>query len=107
VAGRPTAQAGALKMPVGQQTFADLGGAVSDLFAGIGASTAANLKAQGIDIEAQGTQISAQSLLLQSEGDIAEGTEYAVLHRRLRNRMQLTQQPLRRSRPHNRTAKPL
>jgi hypothetical protein len=65
-------------MPAGQQTFADLGGAVSDLFAGIGASTAANLKAQGIDIEAQGTQISAQAALLQSQGDIAEGTEYGL-----------------------------
>jgi hypothetical protein len=65
-------------MTVGQQTFADLGGAVSDLFAGIGASIAANLKAQGIDIEAQGTQISAQAALLQSQGDIAEGTEYGL-----------------------------
>jgi hypothetical protein len=60
----------------GPSTFSNLGGAVSDLFAGLGATTAANLKAQGLDIEAAGTRISAQSLLLQSQGDLAEASEY-------------------------------
>lgn len=63
-------------MTVGTDTFGNLGGAVQDLFAGLGATTAANLKAQGIDIEAAGTDISAQSLLLQSQGDLAEASEY-------------------------------
>src|SRR5271166_1253217 len=63
-------------MAVGASTFSDLGGAVSDLFAGFGATTAANLKAQGLNIEAAGTQLSAQALLLQSQGDIAEANEY-------------------------------
>ena len=55
-------------MAANSTTFTDLGGSVSDLFAGLGATTAANLKAQGLDIEAEGTRISAQSLLLQSPG---------------------------------------
>ena len=63
-------------MALGPATFTDLGGAVSDLFAGFGATTAANLKAQGLNIEAEGTNISAQSLLLQSQGDLAEASEY-------------------------------
>ena len=63
-------------MATGPDTFNNLGGAASDLFAGFGATTAANLKAQGLDIEAAGTDISAQSLLLQSQGDLAEASEY-------------------------------
>jgi|SRR5579863_143654 len=43
-------------------TFSNFGGAVSDLFAGFGASTNASLQAQGLRIKAQ--------------GDIAEGQEY-------------------------------
>ncbi len=34
------------------------------------------LKAKGLDIQAQGTRISAQSLLLKSEGDLAEASQY-------------------------------
>ncbi len=65
-------------MPIGADTFTNLGGAVTDLFAGLGAQTAANLKAQGIDIEALGTDISAESLRLKSAGDIAEATQYEL-----------------------------
>jgi len=65
-------------LSIGQATFSDLGGAVSDIFAGIGAETSATLKAQGLDIEAEGTDISAQALLLKAQGDIAEGREYTL-----------------------------
>src|ERR1700761_6992411 len=63
-------------MAVGAQTFNDLGGAVNDLFAGLAASTQANLKAQGLDIEAEGTNISAQAAQLKAQGDLSEATEY-------------------------------
>ncbi|MBR0936684.1 hypothetical protein [Bradyrhizobium jicamae] len=49
-------------MAIGASTFSDLGGAVSDLFAGFGASAQANLKAQ--------------SLQLQAQGDLAEASNY-------------------------------
>jgi hypothetical protein len=52
-------------------TFTNLGGAVSDLFAGFGAATQANLKAQGLNLNAQGLRLKAQ-------GDIAEGQEYGL-----------------------------
>ena len=84
-------------MALDQTTFSDLGGAVSDLFAGMGASDNANLKAQsdliqaegiqtsanGTRIQAQGTQIQSQGiaisadlLRLQAQGDLAEASEY-------------------------------
>jgi hypothetical protein len=50
-------------------TFSDIGGAVSDIFAGMAAVTQANLKAQGLNIQAEGTRI-------QAAGDIAESTNY-------------------------------
>jgi hypothetical protein len=50
-------------------TFTNLGGAVSDLFAGFAATTQANLKAQGLNLNAQGLRLKAQ-------GDLAEGQEY-------------------------------
>lgn len=49
-------------MAFGASTISDIGGAVSDIFAGFGASAQANLKAQGLDIQAQ--------------GDLAEGENY-------------------------------
>lgn len=63
-------------MAVGPQTFSDLGGAVSDIFAGFGAEEQAQLKAQGLNIEAQGETISSQATELQAQGDIAEATQY-------------------------------
>ena len=49
-------------MALSSTTFSDAGGAVSDLFAGMGATTQVGLKAQGLDIQA--------------EGDLAEGQNY-------------------------------
>lgn len=49
-------------MAISNSLFTDAAGSVSDLFAGIGASTQAGLKAQGLDIQAQ--------------GDLAEATNY-------------------------------
>lgn len=49
-------------MALSNSTFSNAGGAVSDLFAGFGATTNANLQAQGLRIKAQ--------------GDLAEGGEY-------------------------------
>jgi hypothetical protein len=64
-------------------TFNDLGGAASDLFAGLGAGAkgalqAAGLRltAQGTLISAQGTQISAESLRTKAQGDLAEASNY-------------------------------
>lgn len=63
-------------MAIGPSTFTSLSGAVSDLFAADAATTNADLKARGLQIEAEGTDISAQSLLLKSQGDLAEASEY-------------------------------
>lgn len=49
-------------MALSSSTFSNAGGAVSDLFAGFGATTNADLQAQGLRIKAQ--------------GDLAEGQEY-------------------------------
>jgi hypothetical protein len=65
-------------MAIGPTTFTDLGGAVSDLFAGLGASTQAQLQAQGLQIPAEGTTISSEAELLQAQGNIAEGQEYTL-----------------------------
>ena len=65
-------------MATGASTFTDVGGAVADLFAGLGAATSSQLKAQGLDIEAMGTDISAQSLQVKAAGDLAEAQEYGL-----------------------------
>jgi hypothetical protein len=56
-------------MALSQQTFGDIGGAVSDLFGGFGAEAQGDLKAKGLDIEAQGLRLKAQ-------GDLAEASNY-------------------------------
>jgi hypothetical protein len=56
-------------MSVSSATFSDIGGAVSDLFAGFSATTQAGLKAEGLNISAQGTRLKAQ-------GDLAQASEY-------------------------------
>ncbi len=81
---------------LGRQTaaFSDLGQAVSDIFSGYAAETAANLKAQGLsitafgeraqtdlqakglDISAAGIRTQAQGLRIKAAGDIAEGEQY-------------------------------
>lgn len=64
-------------------TFSNVGGAVSDLFAGFGAEERGDLQAKGLNITAAGTRISAQStrlsaqgLRIKAQGDIAEATNY-------------------------------
>lgn len=49
-------------MALSNATFGDIGGAASDIFAGFGAQTQANLKAKSLGIQAQ--------------GELAEGQEY-------------------------------
>jgi hypothetical protein len=56
-------------MATGSSTFSNAGGAASDLFAGFAATSSANLKAQGLNIDAEGNIIKAQ-------GDLAEGQNY-------------------------------
>jgi hypothetical protein len=70
-------------MALSSSTFSDLGGAVSDIFAGLGAKTKADLSAQGLQITAQGTLITAQGTRLNAEalrtkaaGDTAEASNY-------------------------------
>ncbi len=70
-------------MALSSSTFSDLGGAVSDLFAGFGAQDKGALQAQGMRITAQGTRITAQgtrisaeSLRTKAQGDLAEASNY-------------------------------
>lgn len=56
-------------MAFGVSTIADIGGAVSDLFAAQGVQTQANMKAQGLVLQEEGIQI-------QAAGDLAEATNY-------------------------------
>jgi hypothetical protein len=70
-------------MALGASTFSDLGGAVSDIFAGMGAQDKADLAAQGLEltaqgtlITAQGTQINAEALRTKAAGDTAESENY-------------------------------
>lgn len=72
-------------MALSNATFSDLGGSVSDLFAGFAASAKGSLQAQGLDITAEGTdisaessQISAESLRTKAAGDIAESNNYDI-----------------------------
>lgn len=71
-------------------TFSNFGGAVEELFAGLGAEKAADMKAQGLRINAQGqlitaqgtvisaesTNISATGLRIKAAGDLAEAAQY-------------------------------
>jgi len=70
-------------MKLSSSTFSSLGGAVSDIFAGMGAEAKAGLTAQGLRITAQGTLITAQGTRLNAEGlrtkaqgDLAEAENY-------------------------------
>lgn len=70
-------------MALSNTTFSNAGGAVSDLFAGFGAVTQANLKASGLNLQASGqritasgTRLNAEGLRIKASGDLAEGQEY-------------------------------
>jgi len=56
-------------MALSSSTFSSAGGAVSDLFGGIGDILQGNLKAKGLNIQAEG-------LRLKATGDLAEATNY-------------------------------
>jgi hypothetical protein len=66
-------------------TFNDLGGAASDLFAGLGANAKGALQAKGLQITAagtrigaQGTRLSAEGLRIKAQGDLAEAGNYDI-----------------------------
>ena len=70
-------------MALSSSTINDVGGAVSDIFAGLGAEDKGTLAQQGLDIQAEGTQIgaesteiTAESLRTKAQGDIAEAQNY-------------------------------
>jgi hypothetical protein len=70
-------------MAISSSTFRDLGGAASDLFAGLGASAKGKLQADALRLNAEGTRISASStritadsLRTKARGDIAEAENY-------------------------------
>lgn len=70
-------------MALSSSTVSDIGGAASDLFAGLGAQAKGALQAKGLQIQAAGTRISADStrltaegLRIKSAGDIAEADNY-------------------------------
>src|SRR5260370_6411442 len=83
-------------IPITERTISDLGQAVSDIFAGQAAETAANLKAQGLsitafgeraqtDLQAKGLDISAAGirtqaggLRIKAAGGIAGGQQYEL-----------------------------
>jgi hypothetical protein len=72
-------------MAFGSSTISDIGGAASDLFAGLGAEAQGALQAEGLQITAQGTRISAQStelgaegLRIKASGDLAEAGNYDI-----------------------------
>jgi hypothetical protein len=89
-------------MALGPNTFSDIGGAASDLFAGFGASAKGALQAQGLRITAQGTRISAagtrisaQSLRTKAQGDLAEASNYDLAGQLARQNEAYTEQSTR------------
>lgn len=99
-------------MALGASTFSAAGGAVGDLFAGLGALDQARLKAKGLGIQAsgvrltaegtrigaegtrigaQGTRLTAQGLRLKAEGDIAEADNYDLAASYARENERFTQ----------------
>jgi hypothetical protein len=86
----------------GASTFSNLGGAVTDLFAGIGAMQKGALQAQGLQITAQGTRISAastrlsaESLRTKAQGDLAEAGNYDLASELARENEAFTDQSTR------------
>lgn len=65
-------------MALSNATFSDIGGAASDLFAGVAATTQAGLKAQGLNLQADSTRLNAQGLRIKATGDLAEASNYDI-----------------------------
>lgn len=70
-------------MALSSSTISSLGGAASDLFAGLGASAKGKLQADGLRLTAEGTRIgadstrlNASSLRIKARGDLAEADNY-------------------------------
>lgn len=89
-------------MALSNQTFSDIGGAASDLFAGLGASAKGKLQADGLRLQASGTRISAQSTRLSAEGlrtkaqgDLAEAGNYDLAAALARDNEAYTEQSTR------------
>jgi len=89
-------------MALSSTTFSDIGGAVSDIFAGFGAQAQGALQRQGLDITAAGTdisaestQITAQSLRTKAQGDIAEAQNYDLAANLAKENSAYTQQSTR------------
>lgn|SRR5262245_34983212 len=79
-------------MAIGTATFSNLGGAVSDISAGLGAADQAKLKAHGTRIGAEGTRLSAEALRIKARGDIAEAESYDLAAELARKNKAFTQQ---------------
>lgn len=78
-------------MALGKGTFGDIGGAVSDVFSGIGIGQQGKLKAKGIGIQAAGTRLSAEGLRIKARGDIAEAESYDLASALARQNKQYTE----------------
>lgn len=70
-------------MALSSSTFSNLGGAVSDIFGGLGAKAKGEAAARGLEITAsgtrlgaQGTRLTAEGLRIKARGDIAEADNY-------------------------------
>jgi hypothetical protein len=72
-------------MALSTSTFTAAGGAVSDIFAGIGDLQGGALKAKGLNLQASGLRIKAQ-------GDLAEAGEYDLAGNLARKNVEFTEQ---------------
>lgn len=79
-------------MQIGQSTFSNFGGAVSDLFAGFAAKDQGRLKAQGMMIGAAGTRLNAEGLRIKARGDLAEAANYDLAAGLARQNIAYTEQ---------------
>lgn len=71
-------------MAIGQQTFGDIAGAVSDLFGAVG-------DFQKADLQAKGLRINAEGLRLKAQGDLAEAEQYDLAGTLAKRNEQFTQ----------------
>lgn len=89
-------------MALSSSTFSNLGGAASDLFAGLGASAKGKLSADALRMNAQSTRIgagstrlTAESLRTKARGDLAEADNYDLATQLARENEAYTEQSTR------------